>query len=256
MEGWMRRPSGHWWCRDRRRHACQSRQAGTGCLTLGLHNFWRLSQGGTEFLLWIKFLQEKAEDDWVLKDKFDPVWAERKKGRGGVGGGGVEVARNTSPGGIDWNWQCVLSERLPIHRSFLRPLPYQGSSVKGAAAKPCERSSSSIPEAPSSSPRPIAWPKKCGPGASRPRPITASSAGAAKRTGRLKRWDRNLFPVWSSETRSAQCPAPLCKPSSTGSRDGESRVSAVAIRGSRPSSPEKCHTTGSAGMLTITKRSR
>ena len=32
--------------------------------------------GGTEFLLRIKFLQEKAEDDWVLEDKFDPVWAE------------------------------------------------------------------------------------------------------------------------------------------------------------------------------------
>ena len=47
---------------------------------------------------------------------------------------------------------------------------------------------------PSSSPRPIAWPKKCGPGASRPRPITASSAGAAKRTGRLKRLDRICSP--------------------------------------------------------------
>ena len=55
--------------------------------------------GGTEFLLRIKFLREKAEDDWVLEDKFDPVRAERKKGRGVV-----EVAWNTSPGvltGID-----------------------------------------------------------------------------------------------------------------------------------------------------------
>ena len=49
--------------------------------------------GGTEFLLRIKFLQEKAEDDWVLEDKFDPVWAEPKKGQGVI-----EVAKNTSPG--------------------------------------------------------------------------------------------------------------------------------------------------------------
>ena len=58
-----------------------------------------LPGGGTEFLLRIKFLQQKAEDDWVFEDKFDPVQAERKKGRGVV-----EVARNTSPGvltGID-----------------------------------------------------------------------------------------------------------------------------------------------------------
>ena len=56
-------------------------------------------QGGTEFLLRIKFLREKAEDDWILEDKFDPVWADRKKGRGVV-----EVAWNTSTGvliGID-----------------------------------------------------------------------------------------------------------------------------------------------------------
>ena len=55
--------------------------------------------GGKEFLLRINFLREKAEDDWVLEDKFDPVRAERKKGRKVV-----EVARNTSPGvltGID-----------------------------------------------------------------------------------------------------------------------------------------------------------
>ena len=55
--------------------------------------------GGTEFLLRIKFLREKAEDDWVLEDKFDPVLAERKKGQGVV-----EVSRDTKPGvltGID-----------------------------------------------------------------------------------------------------------------------------------------------------------
>ena len=38
--------------------------------------------GVMEFLLRIKFLREKAEDDWILEDKFDPVQAERNKGRG------------------------------------------------------------------------------------------------------------------------------------------------------------------------------
>ena len=55
--------------------------------------------GGMEFILKLKFLREKAEDDWVLEDKFDPVRAERKKGRGVI-----KVAWNTSPGvltGID-----------------------------------------------------------------------------------------------------------------------------------------------------------
>ena len=55
--------------------------------------------GGTELLLRIKFLREKAEDDWVLEDKFDPVWAEQKKGQGVV-----EVSWDTKPGvltGID-----------------------------------------------------------------------------------------------------------------------------------------------------------
>ena len=37
---------------------------------------------------------------------------------------------------------------------------------------------------PSSSPRPIAWPKRCEPGAFRPRPTTASSDGVAKQSGR------------------------------------------------------------------------
>ena len=52
-----------------------------------------------EFLLKLKFLREKTEDDWVLEDKFDPVRAERKKGQGVI-----EVSRDTKPGvltGID-----------------------------------------------------------------------------------------------------------------------------------------------------------
>ena len=55
--------------------------------------------GGAEFLLRIKFLREKAEDEWALEDKFGPVRAERKKGQGAV-----VVVWNTRPGvlsGID-----------------------------------------------------------------------------------------------------------------------------------------------------------
>ena len=51
------------------------------------------------FLLKLTFLREKAEDDCVVEDKFDPVRAERKKGQGVI-----EVSRDTRPGvltGID-----------------------------------------------------------------------------------------------------------------------------------------------------------
>ena len=52
---------------------------------------------------------------------------------------------------------------------------------------------------------------------------------------------------WSDQTewtpeRMGQCPVPLWKPSSTGSRVEASRSSAVATRGSRPKSPERCRT--------------
>ena len=50
---------------------------------------------GGEFILKLKFLQEKAEDDWVLEDKFDPVRAERKKGQGVI-----EDSRYTKPGAL------------------------------------------------------------------------------------------------------------------------------------------------------------
>ena len=52
-----------------------------------------------QFLLKLKFPREKAEDDWVLEDKLDPVRAERKKGQVVI-----EVSRDTKPGllvGID-----------------------------------------------------------------------------------------------------------------------------------------------------------
>ena len=130
--------------------ACMPKPAGwhykLGWLTLGLPNFWRLSQGGTEFLLRIKFLQEKAENDWVLEDKFDPVRAERKKGRGVV-----EVTRNTSPGvlsGID----SVFYQNAYLVTAVVYGLYPVRDPAAGAAAKPREWSSSSVPRAPSSSP--------------------------------------------------------------------------------------------------------
>ena len=46
-----------------------------------------------EFIMKIKFLREHDEGDWVVKDKFDPVRAERKKGQGIV-----EISRDTKPG--------------------------------------------------------------------------------------------------------------------------------------------------------------
>ena len=67
---------------------------------------------------------------------------------------------------------------------------------RGQRQKPFERSSSSAREIPSSSARHIAWPKRCGPGASRPRPTTASSDGVARRSGRLKGWGRSSFLVY------------------------------------------------------------
>ena len=70
-----------------------------------------------------------------------------------------------------------------------------------------------------------------------------------RQTGCPKGWDRSSFPMWSSGTRSAQCPAPLWKPSSTSSRVGASRSAAAATRGSHPQSLEKCHTTGSASVV-------
>ena len=51
--------------------------------------------GGEEFILKLKFLREKAEDNWVLEDKFDPVRAEQKKGQGVI-----EVSRDTKPGAL------------------------------------------------------------------------------------------------------------------------------------------------------------
>ena len=50
------------------------------------------------FILRLKFLREN-DDDWVLEDKFGPVWTEQKKGQGVI-----EISRDTKPGlltGID-----------------------------------------------------------------------------------------------------------------------------------------------------------
>ena len=65
----------------------------------------------------------------------------------------------------------------------------------GAAVRPRRRSTSPAREIPSFSPQPIALLKRCGSGVSRPRPITASSVGVVRQSGRPKGWGRNLFPV-------------------------------------------------------------
>ena len=81
----------------RSRHACQS----TGWSNGRRQDYPTScsSPRGGEFILKLKFLRERQEGDWVLKDKFGPVRAERKKGRGVI-----EVSRDTKPGmltGID-----------------------------------------------------------------------------------------------------------------------------------------------------------
>ena len=48
-----------------------------------------------KFRLRIKFLREPDKGDWVVEDKFDPVWAERKKGQGVI-----EITRGAKPGDL------------------------------------------------------------------------------------------------------------------------------------------------------------
>ena len=86
--------------------------------------------GGTEFLLRIKFLREKAEDDWVLEDKFDPVRAERKKGLGVV-----KVARNTSPRVLTGIDSVFCQNAYPVTAVVYGLYPIR-DPVAGAAAKP------------------------------------------------------------------------------------------------------------------------
>ena len=62
-----------------------------------------------EFILKLKFLWEKAEDDWVLEDKFDPVRAERKKGQGVI-----KVARNRSPGALTGIDSVLYQNAYPV----------------------------------------------------------------------------------------------------------------------------------------------
>ena len=112
------------------------------------------------------------------------------------------------------------------------------SMAARAPARPRERSSPSARGIPSSSLRPIDWRKKCGPGASRPRPITTSSAGVARQNGRPKGWGSSSFPG-SSGTRNSWYPAPRGRSSLTGSRVTASRTSAVVTRGSNRQSPDK-----------------
>jgi len=48
-----------------------------------------------EFMMKLKFLGERAEGNWVVKDKSDPVQAKRKK-RQGI----IEISQNTKPGAL------------------------------------------------------------------------------------------------------------------------------------------------------------
>ena len=99
---------------------------------------------------------------------------------------------NTRPTSPDQTTKQQKRTSLPAPRRATTTLyPDTGSPTSpaaGAAAKPRERSRSSVPETPSSSPRPITWPKRWEPGGSRPRPITASSVTlASNMLGRPKK---------------------------------------------------------------------
>ena len=62
-----------------------------------------------QFLLKLKFLREKAEDDLVLEDKFDPVGAERKEGQGVI-----EVSRDTKPGVLTGIYSAFYQNAYPV----------------------------------------------------------------------------------------------------------------------------------------------
>ena len=72
------------------------------------------------FLLRIKFLRGRDGGDWALKDKFDPVRVEGKKG-----GTVLEIASDTKPG-VFRDQQGLLPKLLPHYRGRIRPLPDQG----------------------------------------------------------------------------------------------------------------------------------
>ena len=63
----------------------------------------------SQFILRIKFLRERAEGDWVVEDKFDPVRAERKKGQGIV-----EITRDTRPGTLTGIDQVFYQNAYPV----------------------------------------------------------------------------------------------------------------------------------------------
>ena len=104
--------------------------------------------------------------------------------------GVIRTRSSTCP----WNMQLTSPSLIISSKKDLSPSTAQRHdnplsrhlSGGGGRTKPRQRSSSSAREIPSSSPRPIAWPKGYGPGASRPRPTTVSSDGVARRSVRLK----------------------------------------------------------------------
>ena len=178
MEGWRWRPAAHRWCRGRRRHACQSRQVGTG-RSDDRRQGYSTSGGSPRGQRVYSETQVSPGESWRWLGLWRQVWSS--PGWAKEGPGGRRGRSEHKPWGIDWNRQYVLSERLPRHRSFLRPLPHQGS-------RSCQ---------PSSVKR--WWPHLCGPEScwalwgrfERPG-ANACTATEATRFGAEGPWDRSL----------------------------------------------------------------
>jgi len=48
-----------------------------------------------EFIIRVKFIKQRADGNWVIEDKIDPVHTERKKGQSII-----EISQNTMPGAL------------------------------------------------------------------------------------------------------------------------------------------------------------
>ena len=129
------------------------------------------------------------------------------------------------------------------------------STAAEAPVRPREPTSCSAGGSLSSSPRPTAWPRRWGPGASTHRRTTASSGGRARLSGRRTAWVRSTSPGWSSGTRSARSPGPCSRPSSTGLTREAFRSFAAVTRGSHRPLRGNYRTTSSRSAATTTKRS-
>ena len=150
------------------------------------------------------------------------------------------------------------TSRTAPHRPMLTRSPgmlWATSMAAEVPARPREPLSCSAGGSLSSSPQPIAWPRRWGPGASTHRRTTASSGGLARLSGRRTVWVRSTSPGWSSGTRSARSPGPCSRPSSTGLTREAFRLFAAVTRGSHRPLRGNHPTTGSRSAATTTKRS-